>query len=429
MPRLVIEGTQWGDEGKGKITDFLAQTADVVVRFQGGNNAGHTINFNHEKYALKLVPSGIFNPRIKNVIANGVVVNPKALIEELEGLESRGITEYQLFISNRAQILMPYHIDLDAANEAVLGKSNIGTTKKGIGPCYMDKASRNGLRMGDLLNLDYLKERLETVLPIKNLELKSYGLKEYSFDELFELLISWKNKLEKHIIDTSILINGEIEKDKKILFEGAQGVMLCVEHGTYPYVTSSSPLACSVPLNTGIAPKYIDNVLGITKAYTTRVGEGPFATEINDDIASYIREKGHEYGTVTKRPRRIGWLDLVVLNHAKRTSGITSISLMLLDVLGGLNKIKICTKYQLNGKEIDYIPSNLLDYQNCIPVYEEFDGWKEDITSCKTFDELPINCQKYLNRIMEVTRLPISIISVGPDREQTIVMKDVWKND
>ena len=246
---------------------------------------------------------------------------------------------------------------------------------------------------------------------------------------MFELLISWKNKLEKHIIDTSILINEEIEKDKKILFEGAQGVMLCVEHGTYPYVTSSSPLACSVPLNTGIAPKYIDNVLGITKAYTTRVGEGPFATEINDDIASYIREKGHEYGTVTKRPRRIGWLDLVVLNHAKRTSGITSVSLMLLDVLGGLNKIKICTKYQLNGKEIDYIPSNLLDYQNCIPVYEEFDGWKEDITSCKTFDELPINCQKYLNRIMEVTRLPISIISVGPDREQTIVMKDVWKND
>lgn len=429
MPRLVIEGSQWGDEGKGKITDFLAQSADVVVRFQGGNNAGHTINFNHEKYALRLVPSGIFNPKIKNVLANGVVINPKALIEELDELEKRGIKEYQLFISNRAHILMPYHIDLDAANETLLGKASIGTTKKGIGPCYEDKASRIGLRMGDLLNVDYLKERLKTILPIKNHQLKSFSLKEYSFEEIYTLLLSFKERLEKYIVDTSILINEEIEKGKKVLFEGAQGSMLCLDHGTYPYVTSSSPLACSIPLNCGIAPKLIDNVLGICKAYTTRVGEGPFATELFNETANYIREKGHEYGTNTKRPRRVGWLDLVVIKHAKRVSGITNISLMLLDVLGGLDKVKVCTRYLLNGKEIDYIPSNLLDYENCSPVYEELDGWKEDISSCKSFEELPLNCQKYIKKIEEVTKLPVSIISVGPDRNQTIIKKDVWNND
>ena len=429
MPRLVIEGTQWGDEGKGKITDYLAQSADVVVRHQGGNNAGHTINYNNQKYALKLIPSGILSSRTKNVLANGVVINPSALIEELEQLKKKGVKNFQLFISNRAHIVMPYHIDIDQGLENKLGKANIGTTKKGIGPCYMDKASRIGIRMGDLLNETYLKEKLKLILPIKNDELKNLNLNQYQFEELLTLMLTWKEKLKDYIVDTSILLNSEIEKDSKILFEGAQGCMLCLDHGTYPYVTSSSPTACSVPLNTGIAPRYINQVLGITKAYTTRVGEGPFSSEINDDIAYYIREKGHEYGTVTKRPRRIGWLDTVVINHSKRVSGINSIALMLLDVLGGLKEIKICSKYLLNNKEIDYIPSCLEDYNNCVPIYETLEGWEEDISNCKRYEELPINCKKYLEKIEELTNLPISIISVGPDRDQTIILKDVWDYD
>lgn len=426
MPQLVIEGTQWGDEGKGKITDFLAQQADVVVRHQGGNNAGHTISFNNEKFALKLIPSGIFSPTIKNVLANGTVINPKALLEELDNLEKRGITKYQLFISDRAQVLMPYHIDLDGAIENVLSNAKIGTTKKGIGPCYSDKAARNGIRIGDLIDPKYLKERLDTILPIKNIELRSYNLKEYDEEELYQTLLSWGEKLKPFIKDTSRLLNDEINKSSRILFEGAQGCMLCLDHGTYPYVTSSSPTASSVPVNCGIAPRYIDSVLGICKAYTTRVGEGPFTSELHDETANYIREKGHEYGTVTKRPRRIGWLDTVVVNHAKQISGLDSLAIMLLDVLGGLDELKICTAYSLNGKIIDYIPSRLSDYSACKPVYETLPSWKEDISSCKTYDELPDSCKKYLERISALTSLPLSIISVGPDRTQTIILKDLW---
>ena len=318
MSTLVVVGSQWGDEGKGKITDYLAQESDVVVRSQGGNNAGHTITFDGEKFALRSIPSGIFNPHIKNVMANGMVINPKQMLEELAGLEARGIKNYQLFVSNRAHIVLPYHEMLDGAYEQFKGDKKIGTTKRGIGPCYTDKASRVGIRIADLIEPELFKVALKDALNIKNMELKMLGLDTLDFDTVYNEYVEYGKKIKPFVCDTSELLEQEIEKGSKILFEGAQGVMLCIDHGTYPYVTSSSPTAASVPLNAGIAPRYINNVLGICKAYTTRVGEGPFPTEIEGDLAHYIRERGHEYGTVTKRPRRVGWLDAVALNYARR---------------------------------------------------------------------------------------------------------------
>lgn len=422
---MVIVGTQWGDEGKGKITDFFAQQADVVVRYQGGNNAGHTITFDGQKFALQSIPSGIFTPRIKNVIANGVVVNPEALLSELSGLASRGITDYQLFISNRASVVMPYHMMLDGAYEARKGGKKIGTTKKGIGPAYADKYNRIGIRMGDLIDPEYLAERLREAVEIKNMELGMLGMDKVDFDTLYRQCLEWGRKLAGHICDTSIMLNREIEQGSKIVFEGAQGVMLCIEHGTFPYVTASSPTAASVPLNTGLAPHYIDNVLGICKAYTTRVGEGPFPTELDGELAHYIREQGHEYGTVTGRPRRVGWFDAVALRHAIRVSGVNYLSLMLFDVLTGLDKIKICTAYELDGEQIDYVPSTIAAYNRCKPVYIEVDGWQENITADSSFDQLPANAQNYIHKIEEVTGLEVAIVSVGPDRKQTIIRKEM----
>lgn len=426
MSQLVIQGSQWGDEGKGKITDYFAQQADMVVRSQGGNNAGHSIVYNNHRYALKLVPSGIFNPNTINVIANGTVVNLEALKGELDLLESQGITKYQLVISDRANILMPYHIDLDGAKEANLGQAKIGTTKKGIGPCYTSKAERIGLRMGDLLEDEYLKDRLKSILPIINIELKSYNLKEYSFDEVYSYLKKYAEIFKDKITNTSILINKYIKEDKKVLFEGAQGAMLCLDHGTYPYVTSSSPLANGVSLNSGVACYLLDKVLGVAKAYTTRVGEGPFPSEIFDKNANLLREKGHEYGTVTKRPRRIGYLDCVVLNYVKNITGMQHLALMLVDVLSVLDELKICVSYSLDGKTIDYVPSNLYAYNRCKPNYITLPAFKEDISNCKSYDELPINCKKYIEAIEEITGLKVSIISVGPDRNQTIVREKLF---
>lgn len=426
MLRLAIEGSQWGDEGKGKITDYFAQKADVVVRSQGGNNAGHTIVCDGKKFALSLVPSGIFSPNTINVLANGLVINPKALLSELDRLEKAGIVNYKLFISDRAQILMPYHIDLDGAIESKLGKGKIGTTKKGIGPCYADKAARQGLRMGELLDIKSLHSRIETVLPIKNLQLSSYGLKTYDIEDVYKELVGYAARLKDKIIDTSKLINQKIKEGKKILFEGAQGAMLCLDHGTFPYVTSSSPLASAIPLNTGIAPKYVDNILGIAKAYTTRVGAGPFPSELFDDTAVKIREQGHEYGTVTKRPRRVGWLDTVVLNYVKRISGVDNFALMLVDVLSVVDVIKICKAYILDGKVIDYIPSTLEEYQRCVPIYEEMPSWSEDISHIEKYNDLPINTKNYIAKIEELTSTPIAIVSVGPDRKQTIIRKEIF---
>ena len=426
MSTCVVMGSQWGDEGKGKITDFLAQEADVVVRYQGGNNAGHTIVIDGVKYALQSIPSGIFNPHIVNVVANGVVLNPKAFLEELHGLEARGITNYQLKISDRASLIMPYHLMLDGASENLKGDKKIGTTKKGIGPCYTDKASRIGLRVGDLLEPAYFKERLHDALLVKNMELKMYGLSEVHEDEIYNEYMVYAKELAPFICDTSVLLNKYLEENKKVLFEGAQGAMLCLDHGTFPYVTSSSPLASSIPLNAGIAPKYINTVVGIAKAYNTRVGAGPFPTEIEGELASIIRERGHEYGTVTKRPRRVGYLDLVVLKNAVRLAGVTSWSLMLFDVLTGIDELKVCTKYELDGSIIDYEPGTLSRFERCRPVYTTLKGWTEDISNCKNYDELPENAKKYIEFIEEETGASVDMISVGADRNQTIVRKKVF---
>lgn len=420
MSSIVVVGTQWGDEGKGKITDYLAQKADVCVRFQGGNNAGHTIKFDGKKFALHLIPSGIFNPNIKNVMANGMVINPKALVEELEMLESSGVNDYKLHISNRAHIIMPYHMELDGMYEEFRGKGNIGTTKKGIGPTYTDKASRDGIRVIDLIDSDIFSKKLKENLLIKNKIFETFGKPKMNFDSIFTEYKNYADKIKKYVCDTSILLDKANKNNEKILYEGAQGVMLCLDHGTYPFVTSSSPTAASVAINTGTQPYHLNTNLGIVKAYTTRVGSGCFATEFENEVAEGIRKRGNEFGTTTGRPRRIGWLDTVILNHARRVSGLTDLSVMLLDVLSGVDKLKICTAYKFNGEQIDYIPASITDYEKCEPVYIEVDGFKEDITNVKSFDELPINAQKYLKKIEELTGIRVSIFSVGPDRTQTI---------
>lgn len=423
---LVVCGIQWGDEGKGKMTDYLAQAADVVVRYQGGNNAGHTITFGGNKYALQSIPSGIFNPHIKNVMANGMVVNPKAAIGELDKLRERGIRDFQLYISDRAAVIMPYHLALDGAYETLKGGKQIGTTKKGIGPAYSDKYSRVGIRMGDLLDKEYFAERLRDALLQKNMELKMLGLEQFDFDTLYNEYLGYGETLRPYITDTSILLNHEIEAGHKVLFEGAQGVMLCIDNGTYPFVTSSSPTAASVPLGAGIAPRFIDNVLGICKSYTTRVGAGPFPTELFTEQADYIRDRGHEYGTVTGRPRRVGFLDCVVLRHACRVSGVNYLSLMLFDVLSGVKDLRICVGYKLDGKVIDYIPSCLSALERCEPVYEVMETWEEDLTGMKTYEELPEAAKKYIRRVEELTHTEVAFVSVGPDRTQTIIRKEIF---
>ena len=427
MSTLVVVGSQWGDEGKGKVTDYLAQEADVVVRSQGGNNAGHTITFDGEKFALRSIPSGIFNPNIKNVMANGMVINPKQMLEELAGLEARGIKNYQLFVSNRAHIVLPYHEALDGAYEQFKGDKKIGTTKRGIGPAYADKSNRIGIRIADLIEPEQFKAALEATLPIKNMELKMLGLPEFKLDDIYNEYVEYGKKIKPFVTDTSLLLEEEVEKGSKILFEGAQGVMLCLDHGTYPYVTSSSPTGASVPLNAGIAPRFINNVLGICKAYTTRVGEGPFPTELDGEIAHTIRERGHEYGTVTKRPRRVGWLDAVALNYARRVSGINYLALMLFDVLSGLDTVKICYAYKLDGKIINTYPASLAELARVEPQFIELPGWKEDITHVTSFEELPVNAQNYIKKVEELTKSEVVLFSVGPDRKQTIRLKEFFK--
>ena len=422
---FVVEGLQWGDEGKGKLTDYLAQHMDIVVRHQGGNNAGHSLVVNGIRYALKSLPSGIISPKIVNIIANGCVVNLVSMLEEINTLKSQGINDFNLYISNRAHIIMPYHIDLDGAYEEMLSNNKIGTTKKGIGPCYMDKAARLGIRVGDIIEPDYLKERLENVLPIKNAELKMLGKKEYSVDELYKTYSIIGQELKDHIIDTSVFLTNAIDDNKKILFEGAQGAMLCIDNGTYPFVTSSSPLANSVSINASIPPKSIDKVVGIMKAYTTRVGAGPFITELNNEIGNQIREIGHEYGTVTKRPRRIGYLDLVVVKNSIRISGTNYISIMLLDVLTGIKPLKVCVSYELDGKVIDYIPSTISELNRCKPVYIELPTWNEDISKIRKYDDLPLNAKKYIETIEKYTNTKVAFISVGPGREETIIKEEI----
>lgn len=426
--RLVVTGSQWGDEGKGKITDYFACRATMVVRYQGGNNAGHTVMFDGRKFSLQSIPSGIFNPATVNVMANGMVINPVSLIAELEKLENAGITDYQLYISDRAAMVMPWHSDLDGANESLKGDAMIGTTKKGIGPAYCDKYSRCGLRMGDLLEPEYFATRLRQAIEIKNRELSAFGLKTYDFESVFDQYMAIAEKIGFRICDTSELINNALRQpEQKILFEGAQGMMLCIDHGTYPYVTSSTPSASSVPVGAGIAPKWVENVVGVAKAYCTRVGSGPFPTELFDETASQIREKGHEYGTVTGRPRRIGWFDAVVAKYTARLAGIDYWALMLLDVLSGQDKIYICTAYECEGKLLTAPPSTISRLEKCKPVLEELPGWQEDISGIRDFDSLPENAKNYVRRLEEITDVRVGMISVGPDRSQTIMRAEALK--
>ena len=426
MSTLAIEGMQWGDEGKGKITDLYAMKADIVVRSQGGNNAGHSIQHNGVRYALRLLPSGILNEHVVNVLADGMVINPTCLLEELDNLKNKGITKYNLVISSRATILLPYHIEIDKAREEALKGNKIGTTKNGIGPCYEDKAARLSIRMGDLLDLESLKNRLEAIVPIKNLQLQAFGGKPVDIDEIFDLLKDVAIKLKDRIIDTTVFLRKAYKENKKILFEGAQGAMLCLNYGTFPYVTSSSPLVTAIPNNTGLPLTAVNQVLGIMKAYSTRVGEGPFPSEIDGDIAHRIREKGHEYGTVTKRPRRVGWLDIPQLKYVKEISGITSIAIMLLDVLSSVEEIKIVTKYYVDGKEIDYVPSTVFELSKVKVETITLPSWKEDISNCKSFEELPINCQKYIETIEKLLECSIDIISVSPEKDATIIRKELF---
>ena len=424
--RLVVVGSQWGDEGKGKITDYLAEKADVVVRSQGGNNAGHTIKFNNRKFALHLIPSGIFNPKIINIMGNGMVINPFALLEELEMLKKEGITDYNLFISNRAHVVLPHHIELDALYEEIKGADAVGTTKKGIGPAYMDKVSRVGVRISDLINPESLRKRLKINVESARIILEANNQTIENFEDLYNRLIEIGHTIKPFVTDTSVLLNNLIEDGKNILFEGAQGSMLCVDHGTYPYVTSSSPTAAAVPLNSGISPYLITDVIGVTKAYTTRVGAGVFPTEFEDETAKTIRETGNEYGTTTRRPRRIGWLDMVVLKHVKRINGLNNLAIMLLDVLTGIEELKVCVSYNLDGKEIDYIPADYFEYERCKPNYISLPGWNEDITKISSFNELPENCKNYLKTIEDILKTKVTIVSVGPDREQTVTLKNIF---
>ena len=427
MSSVVVVGSQWGDEGKGKITDFLSQNAEVIARYQGGDNAGHTIAFDGKTYKLRLIPSGIFYSDKISVIGNGVVSNPKSLVTELKYLHDNGVSTDNLRISNRAHVILPYHIVLDGLQEAAKKDNKIGTTNKGIGPAYMDKAARVGIRVADLLEKDTFEEKLRTNLEEKNrLFEKMYGHEPLKFEDIFEEYYEYGQVLKDYVTDTSVILNDALDSGKRVLFEGAQGVMLDIDQGTYPFVTSSNPVAGGVTIGSGVGPAKIDKVVGACKAYTSRVGDGPFPTELHDEIGDHIREVGHEYGTVTKRPRRIGWFDSVVMRHSKRVSGLTNLCLNCVDVLTGLDEIKICTAYELNGEKIYHYPASLKELSACKPVYETLPGWKEDITNCKTLEDLPENARNYIHRIQDLVGVKVSTFSVGPDREQTNVLDNVW---
>ncbi|WLR41868.1 adenylosuccinate synthase [Bacillus carboniphilus] len=427
MSSVVVVGTQWGDEGKGKITDFLSQNAEVVARYQGGNNAGHTIKFDGKTYKLHLIPSGIFFKEKTCVIGNGMVVDPKALVEELSYLHERHISTDNLKISNRAHVILPYHLKLDEVEEQRKGANKIGTTKKGIGPAYMDKAARIGIRMADLLDKDVFKEKLSINLAEKNRLLqRMYDVEGFEIDEIFEQYYQYGQQIKNYVCDTSVVLNDALDEGRRVLFEGAQGVMLDIDQGTYPFVTSSNPVAGGVTIGSGVGPSKIDHVVGVSKAYTTRVGDGPFPTELTNEIGDHIREVGREYGTTTGRPRRVGWFDSVVVRHARRVSGLTDLSLNSIDVLTGIETLKICVAYQYKGEIIEHFPASLKSLSECTPVYEEMPGWTEDITGVKSLHELPENARHYVERISQLTGIPLSIFSVGPDRTQTNVVRGVY---
>lgn len=422
MATIALIGAQWGDEGKGKITDIIAEKSQVVVRSQGGNNAGHTVEANGEQYKLHLTPSGILNPNTLCIIGNGTVIDPKVLLGEIDMLEGRGISTANLKIDYRAHIIMPYHIELDGLSEAARGKSDIGTTKRGIGPCYMDKAERSGIRFYDLIHEDIFREKASANIEIKNkIITKVYGGNAVDKDAVISEYLGYAKRLKKYAADTTVLLYGAIKAGKEVLFEGAQGTLLDLDLGTYPYVTSSHPTTSGACIGSGIGPTMIDQCLGVAKAYTTRVGKGPFPTELFDELGDTIRNRGGEFGTTTGRPRRCGWLDLVILKYSVRTSGLTSVVINKMDTMSDIETLKVCVAYEKNGKRLEDFPPTIEELEGCTPVYEELPGWTGDISGIRSFEELPENAKNYIYRIEEVIGAKVSMIGVGPNRVQNIV--------
>lgn len=420
MNATVVIGTQWGDEGKGKVVDYFSKDAEYVVRFQGGNNAGHTIVVKDEVYKLHIVPSGVIQGK-KGIIGNGCVVDPIVLTEEIQMLEGRGIP-LQLFISDRAHVIMPYHKLLDGAEEQLRGSEKIGTTKRGIGPCYSDKIARRGIRIGDLLNETRLRNRLHAILPGKKALFALYKIKEnINEDSLVKNYLEIGKTIKPYVADTTLLLDDAFNDDKKILFEGAQGTMLDVDFGTYPFTTSSHVISGGVCSGAGVAPRRLGSIIGIVKAYTTRVGEGPLPTELNDEIGQHLQKIGHEFGTTTSRPRRCGWLDLMVVKHSCMLSGVTHLAITKLDVLDGLKKVKICTGYKVNGKKHRGFPSAIEDVYGVEPIYKEFDGWKIKQTP-KSLSDLPKQAQDYLSFIESYLEIPVYVVSTGPKRDETFIV-------
>ncbi|MBP1963827.1 adenylosuccinate synthase [Paenibacillus aceris] len=427
MSTVVVVGTQWGDEGKGKITDFLAESAEVVARYQGGNNAGHTIIISGKKYKLTMIPSGIFYQDKACVIGNGMVINPAALIEEINYIHDNGFSTKNLNISDRAHVIMPYHLLLDGLEEDRKGDSKIGTTRKGIGPCYMDKAARNGIRIADLMDAEEFELKLRRIIAEKNVLIEQvYGSTALDVEPILKQYLEYAEVIRPYVTDTSVVLNEYIDQGRRVLFEGAQGVMLDIDQGTYPYVTSSNPTAGGVCIGSGVGPTKIHNIIGVAKAYTTRVGDGPFPTELDNEVGAWIREKGFEYGTVTGRPRRVGWFDSVVVRHARRVSGITGLSLNSIDVLTGLETVKICTGYMYRGELIEHYPASLKAISECEAVYEELPGWTEDVSGARTLSDLPENARHYVERVSQLTGIPIAIFSVGRNREQTNLVRPIY---
>lgn len=427
MPNVVIVGTQWGDEGKGKIVDILSNESDIVVRFQGGPNAGHTVVVGDKQTILHQVPSGILHNNKKCVIGNGVVIDLETFMAEVNEVKSQGYfrDDSALALSENAHLIMPYHKKIDIAREKLKGENKIGTTGRGIGPAYEDKVTRNGIRVIDIFNDKIFRQKLETNLKEKNFYLEKYLNEEgFDVDEIFEKFITLRDRIKKYVKNTSLYLFNALKENQKVLFEGAQGTMLDVDHGTYPFVTSSNTAAAQASLGSGIGPKNLDTILGIAKAYTTRVGEGPFPTELDDETGKFLRDNGGEYGATTGRPRRCGWLDLAVIKYSAQINSTTHLTLTKMDVLSGLKKIKICTGYSYNGETLSGFPSDFSVLEQCVPIYDEIDGWDEDISSTTKYKELPENARKYISYIEEKTNVPIIMVSVGTRRNQIITIKD-----
>ena len=420
VPATVIVGLQWGDEGKGKTTDFLAEQVAMVVRYQGGDNAGHTVVKGDEVFKLRLTPSGVLYPHITSVIGNGVVVNPLTLIDEFDMLTERGIDVARVRVSRSAHVIMPYHVALDLGNEARLGDGKVGTTGRGIGPTYGDRAWRLGLRMEDLLDRDVLRERIERALVDKNIVLSAMGRPTFGVDALVDEAAGWGDRLRDHLDDTTWLVQAALARGEHVLLEGAQGTLLDLDHGSYPFVTSSNPVAGGACTGGGIGPLQVDEVIGVMKAYSTRVGSGPYPTELHDEIGAGIAARGHEFGTVTGRPRRVGWFDAVPLRYAVAVNSVSSIMLNKLDILSGLETVRLCVAYDIDGRRVEVWPSSGAALARATPVYDEFEGWTEPIHGIRSLGDLPENARRYVSAIEAHAGVPIVLLSVGPERTQTI---------